>query len=725
MNTAEAQLQAIFGYSSFRPHQKELIQGLLDGQDVFGVMPTGGGKSLCYQLPATLLEGTAVVVSPLIALMKDQVDAANANGIQAAFLNSTQAPDEQREVLQRYRAGELDLLYLAPERLSLSGFLDQLRQTPREKPAFFAIDEAHCLSEWGHDFRPDYLFLSRLKSAFPGVPMAAFTATATRQVAADIEQQLSLQNAVKVRASFDRQNLYYEIRSKTDWRQQMLDFLKARPGQSGIIYRTSRKDVESTANFLQDEGIAAKPYHAGLPLKERSATQEAFLRDDTPVIVATIAFGMGIDKPDVRFVLHGDLPKTIEGYYQETGRAGRDGEPSHCLLLYGPGDAGRLLRFTDEIADETERQRTRDLLRAMDEFARIPSCRRKRLLAYFNENLGKENCGSCDYCDGHFERTDATRDAQIVLSALARSGERFGAVHVCNIVTGANTQKIREFRHTELKTYGVGKDRPKSYWRSLLDSLISQEIVGMSNDQFAVPKLTPAAWKLLKGEATYEIERDTRSEPEKARSRSGSAPDDFPYDEKLFEVLRTLRKTLADEQGVPPFMVASDRTLRALSALVPEDQASFLQVPGMGQKKAEQYAKPILGAIGDYLEENPQARPERNSPAVKKVTRVSKKSASDSTFKETLRLLKSGLNPAKIAAERGLSQSTIEGHLVRLYENGEPINLRDYITEDQINQVATLAEKHGTEALKPIYEASDPQLEYGTIKLALYLLDQS
>lgn len=439
-------LRETFGFPEFRSHQQDLVEGLLAGKDVFGVMPTGGGKSLCYQLPAVCAEGCAVVVSPLIALMKDQVDAARANGIRAASVNSSASLDERKEASRAYRAGELDLLYLAPERLSVPGFVDQLRSCPTKQPAFFAIDEAHCLSEWGHDFRPDYLFLSQLKKLFPEVPMAAFTATATHQVAEDIEKNLSLGGAVKVRASFDRKNLYYEVRAKKDWERQMVTFIKEREGQCGIIYRTSRKSVEATAAMLRANGIDAQAYHAGMENEDRSKTQEAFLRDNCRVIVATIAFGMGIDKPDVRFVIHGDLPKNIESYYQETGRAGRDGEPSHCLLLYSPGDGFKIRRFIDEIENEQERKRSLDLLKAMEEFGARAQCRRRSLLGYFGETLAGEKCSGCDYCDGNFEMKDATRDAQMLLSAMVRTEERFGAVHLCDIVAGANTQKIREAR---------------------------------------------------------------------------------------------------------------------------------------------------------------------------------------------------------------------------------------------------------------------------------------
>lgn len=723
--TPESVLKETFGFSVFRSHQEGLVRGLLEGKDVFGVMPTGGGKSLCFQLPAVCVEGCAVVVSPLIALMKDQVDAARANGIRAACVNSAVSMEERKEAARAYGKGELDLLYVAPERLSVPGFLDKLRKCPGGQPAFFAIDEAHCLSEWGHDFRPDYLFLGELKKEFPGVPMAAFTATATHQVAADIEKRLQLAEAVKVRASFDRTNLYYEVRAKKDWERQMVEFIKARDGECGIIYRTSRKSVEATAAMLRRNDIDAKPYHAGMENADRSATQEAFLRDNCKVIVATVAFGMGIDKPDVRFVIHGDLPKNIEGYYQETGRAGRDGEPSHCLLLYSAGDGFKIRRFIDEIEDEAERQRSLDLLKAMESFGSVPQCRRKGLLGYFGEKLEEENCGGCDFCDGNFEMKDATRDAQMLLSAIARSGERFGAVHVCDIVYGANTARIREMGHDQLKTYGMGKDRPKAFWRSLMDSLMSEGVVAVPKGDFAIPNLTAGAWKIMKGETTFAMHQDKRAEPEKAgRSRAGVVVEEnFNYDRGLFEHLRALRKRIADEKSVPPFVVASDRTLRQVTALMPGSREEFLKVHGVGQEKFEKFGPAFMEGLAEYLGEHPELAEKKlvELPAGAVPAPVLSKPLSE-TYYATFDLVKKGLSPEEISTNRGIGLSTVENHIAKLIEEGEAIDPRQYVSEAEEEKVRALVEKLGAEALKPIFEAGGKEISYGQIRIVMGLM---
>lgn len=705
------ELKRLFGFDSFRPHQQELVEGILGGSDVFGVMPTGGGKSLCYQLPATILDGTAIIISPLIALMKDQVDSARSNGIEAAFLNSTLAEAEVAEIEKSYTEGDLDLLYMAPERLSLSSTVAKLKQNPKGGPSFIAIDEAHCISEWGHDFRPDYLFTSRLKEIFPNSPLAAFTATATEVVAEDIEKRLNLHQPVKIRASFDRANLFYEVRSKRSANEQIVDFIRERPQQSGIIYRTSRKSVEETANMLVANGINAAAYHAGLEATMRASTQDAFIRDDITVMVATVAFGMGVDKADVRYVIHGDLPKNIESYYQETGRAGRDGEPSHCLLLYSPGDLGKLRFFIDQMPGEEEQGRARKLLAAMDSFASVPSCRKVKLLDYFNETFTESNCGSCDYCSGNFEAMDATRDAQIVLSAIMRTSNRFGAIHICDIVCGANTAKIRQFEHDKLKTYGVGKDRPKAYWRSVVDALIASKNLELSKDKFPVPTINDAGMEILFGRSSFQMAVDKRVEPEKVKSKFS----EIECDTGFFHYLRDLRKETADLEGVPPYVVFSDRSLRAMAAYHPADQATFLNIPGVGQNKFEKYGQRFLLEIKGYLELHPDIKAQ--TPAKAKATRPRVKQGISDTLRETQELLANGLTLEAVAKERGLGLTTIENHIAKLILEGEKVDWQQWVTTDQLDLGRALFHEYGHSALKPIFEGSQGKLTYGQARI--------
>ena len=433
-----ATLKEIFGYDTFRPDQEQIVQAILAKQHVFAVMPTGGGKSLCYQLPARIMRGTTVVISPLISLMKDQVDGAVSMGLDAAYINSSLEFDEIMQVREKLLKGQLDLLYVSPERFAMEGFLSTLEKAPI---THFAIDEAHCVSEWGHDFRPDYLALSAIVKNFPGVPVSAFTATATSRVQDDILNKLGLVNPHTVRASFDRPNLFYRVLPKDNIKKQLLAFIQNHPNQSGIIYRTSRKNVEETAAFLRSHNINALPYHAGMQPAERNKSQEKFIRDDVRVVVATIAFGMGIDKSNISYILHGDLPRNIEGYYQETGRAGRDGSPAECVLYFSYGDINKMRYFIDQVEDEKERQVASDKLQQMANLAATHACRRKTLLAYFGEEYPKENCDTCDVCEGSTDVADATTDARIVMSAIARTGQRFGVQHIIDIVTGSDTEK--------------------------------------------------------------------------------------------------------------------------------------------------------------------------------------------------------------------------------------------------------------------------------------------
>jgi ATP-dependent DNA helicase RecQ len=592
-------LKEIFGFHAFRPNQEEIIQAVLEMRDVFAVMPTGGGKSLCYQLPAHLMKGTCLVISPLISLMKDQVDAAVETGQKAAYLNSSLSQSEKSAVMQKLSSGSLDLIYVAPERFSTESFLRILDMIDI---SFAAIDEAHCISEWGHDFRPDYLSLAIITQRFPHVPVAAFTATATRRVQEDIIFRLSLRNPLVVRASFNRPNLFYRVVPRNSANRQILQFLKERKNEAGIIYRTTRKAVEKTADFLKRRGIRALPYHAGLADETRKINQEAFNKDEIQVIVATIAFGMGIDKSNVRFILHGDLPKNMEGYYQETGRAGRDGEPAECLLLFSRGDIPKIRYFIEQMEDEGERSRSLKNLHTMAAYADVNACRRRQILAYFDERYPEENCGTCDVCTGTIEKTGATVDAQKALSAMASTGQRFGAMHIVDIVTGADTQKVRSLGHHKLKTYGAGQDQDKRYWRGIIDDLLAQEFIAKTGGQYPTLYLTEKASGIISGSTEFFTLR--RKEKKRAQKRTIEAA---KYPSSLFERLRGLRLSLARKKGVPPYVVFSDKTLREMAAVCPTTNIDLLSITGVGAHKLKHYGKLFLDEIAAFTKSGEHA----------------------------------------------------------------------------------------------------------------------
>lgn len=592
-------LRKVFGFREFRPNQERIVRAILNKRDVFAVMPTGGGKSLCYQLPAVLLPGTCMVISPLIALMKDQVDGARANGIHAAHLNSSLCPEERTAVMHDLLSNSLDLLYVAPERFTLEQFREMLG---RVNISMAVIDEAHCISEWGHDFRPDYLSLSALVTLFPDLPVTAFTATATHLVQQDILDKLSLRDPLVVRASFDRGNLFYDIRFKENSGEQIAAIVRSNQGKAGIIYRTSRKNVNDTTAMLKAKGFRALPYHAGLGDEERKRNQDAFIRDEADVIVATVAFGMGIDKSNIRFVIHADLPKSIENYYQETGRAGRDGEAAQCTLLFSQGDIPKVRFFIDTITDEAERARALAAFSKVIAFASTSVCRRKTLLDYFGETYPHDNCNSCDICLGTREVIDATTESQMLLSAIARTEERFGATHIVDIVTGSRNQKIRDFGHDRLKTYGVGKGREKKFWRQLIDELLARKVIAKSEGLYPMLYLLPKAVQVLKNEEKVEIVRV------REKKATGNVKNlvEGSYDHELFDLLRSLRKQIADELGIPPYVVFSDRSLRDMASILPQSDETMLSVSGVGEVKLQRYGQQFLALIKKYRKEHPE-----------------------------------------------------------------------------------------------------------------------
>ena len=588
-------LKRIFGYETYRPQQQEIIEGLIRGEDAFVLMPTGGGKSLCYQIPALHRPGVGIVVSPLISLMKDQVDSLQACGVKAAFYNSSLKASEARRVLAMLHAGNLDLLYVAPERLIGDDFIQRLKDIPI---ALFAVDEAHCISQWGHDFRPEYSQLGRLRRAFPKIPMIALTATAESHTRQDILDRLYLRHAQSYIASFDRPNIRYTVVDKSKPFAQLTDFLRSHPGEAGIVYCLSRKRVDDIAEKLVAAGFNAAPYHAGLSTTQRQKVQDDFLKDDVRIMVATVAFGMGIDKSNIRFVVHYDIPKNIESYYQETGRAGRDGLAAEALLLFGYGDIA-IARSLIENTHNPERKRIElHKLNAMIAFAEASSCRRRILLGYFDERM-EENCGNCDICLDPPEMIDVTEDARKALSCVYRVGQRFGMGHVIDVLRGSKKERVLQLGHDHLSTHGIGADKSQDYWGGLLHHLIYRGFLRQDVGNYSVLTLTDAARPVLRGEQylTMAMPRVKIIGRSKASRRKSS---DADYDEELFQRLRALRKILADAAGVPPFVIFSDKSLAGMAVEQPTDDEAFLNIHGVGTHKLERYGKQFLAEIRRY-----------------------------------------------------------------------------------------------------------------------------
>jgi ATP-dependent DNA helicase RecQ len=616
-------LREVFGFAEYRPHQEEIVEHLVGGGDAFVLMPTGGGKSLCYQLPAMVRRGTGIVVSPLISLMKDQVDALRAAGVSAAAYNSSLEPDEARGVLRALHAGELDLLYVAPETLMTGGFLERLRGSGQfDEPialALFAIDEAHCVSQWGHDFRPEYVQLGQLRELFPSVPIMACTATADPETRDDVRLRLGLSDAAVYVTGFDRPNIRYTVVEKREPLHQLQQFLAAHEDESGIVYCLSRKRTEDVAEKLRAHGVDAAAYHAGLPADDRRRVQDAFARDDVKVVVATVAFGMGIDKSNVRFVVHHDLPKTVESYYQETGRAGRDGLPAEALLLFGLGDAavvrslieggGRGQSGDEGFERDPERVRIEiHKLNSMVGYADGLSCRREALLGYFGEPYPAP-CGNCDICLEPPETFDATEQGRMALSCVYRLWERdgfgYGVGYVIDVLRGSENEKILTRGHDALSTYGIGAELTRDHWQSLIRQLIHRGYLAQDIARYSALRLTEAARPLLRGEETLILAVPRTRVPSKKQrlrtARAGRAAElaGLPVDEELYEALRGLRKRLADEQNVPAYVVFSDATLAEMAARAPATYAQLLEVNGVGKAKLERYGDTFLALIAE------------------------------------------------------------------------------------------------------------------------------
>ncbi|GAB1259095.1 DNA helicase RecQ [Aurantivibrio plasticivorans] len=704
--TALALLQETFGYSQFRPFQEQIIDTLIAGQDALVLMPTGGGKSLCYQIPGVLRQGLGVVISPLIALMEDQVTALCQLGIKAAYLNSTLPPDQQREVLSAIRQGELDLLYLAPERFSQHTTLSLLDDI---EIALFAIDEAHCVSQWGHDFREDYLRLSILHERYPHVPRVALTATADERTRIEICQQLSLSNAKQFVTGFDRPNIQYRVTEKNQVKQQLLKLLREEhAGDSGIVYCLSRKKVDDVANWLNLQGFSALPYHAGLPPDERAHNQSRFIQEEGIIIVATIAFGMGIDKPDVRFVAHMDLPKSLEAYYQETGRAGRDGLPATAWMAYGIQDVITLRSMLDSSQGNNDfKISERRKLDAMLGYCEISSCRREALLHYFGD-LFEAPCNNCDTCLEPVETWDATEAAQKALSCVYRTGQRFGVGHVLQVLLGRDTDKIRQFGHQQLSTYGIGKDIKEPQWRSVFRQLVARGYLEVDHGGYGSLLLTEKARPILRGDEKCLLRKDRIPQAAQTKRKSFVASDS---EQPLWDALRSVRANLAKQQGVPPYVIFHDATLMEMVESKPTDKNAFASISGVGQAKLERYATDFIDAIANHLNNS-----ELSSAITKSTSTTVNQSESD-----TLELLNTGCSVKDIAAQRGLAESTIFGHCEKLIARGEAdLNQVVELVRDEIDMISDALISVITDdnqiPLAPVFEHFNQQFSYETLR---------
>lgn len=704
----EQSLKHFFGYDSFRPGQREIVEAALEQRDMMIVMPTGGGKSLCFQLPALLKPGLSVVVSPLIALMQDQVEALLDNGIGATFLNSTLSAQEVRSRETAILEGKIKLLYVAPERLLGERFLPFLdRVAEKLEISAFAIDEAHCVSEWGHDFRPEYRQMEQVRDRYPDIPIMALTATATERVRQDIIQQLTLRNPYIHVASFNRPNLYYEVRPKTKHSFAEVLQIIQKKGGSGIIYCLSRKKVEEVAYKLQQSGIEALPYHAGMNDVDRSTNQTRFIRDDVQVMVATIAFGMGINKPDVRFVIHYDLPKNLEGYYQESGRAGRDNEPAHCSLFFGYGDVKIIEYIIDQKPDEQEQRIAKQQLRRVINYAESTDCRRTIQLSYFGDSF-PGNCGHCDNCCSQKPVEDWTLEAMKFLSGVARCREKFGMNHIIDVLRGSKNQKVLQYQHDQLSTYGIGKDRSADDWKMLVRSLLHQGLLDETTDGFPILKLNEKSWEVMKRQRTVEIAVEPKREVQgKNRSLAVEV-------ESLFAILRTLRKQIADEQFVPPYVVFPDKSLRDMAEKRPQNLREFEDVYGVGSNKRDKYGQVFLEAIRTFCQEQGLPTGAASSPVVNVPTVPNMPSYSQM---QTWELHRKGLTVEGIADARGMSPTTIVGHLVELIEMEREVDINLLVEPERQQPIVQALQIIGDERLKPIYEFLESSYTFEEIKL--------
>ena len=690
-------LRHTFGYSEFRFEQKEIVQTLVDAGDAVVLMPTGGGKSLCYQIPSLVRQGTGIIISPLIALMHDQVIALQQLGINAAYLNSTLDAATSRQIESDLINGNLQMLYVAPERLATTSFLNLLKQTDI---ALFAIDEAHCVSQWGHDFRPDYIQLSLLHEQFPDIPRIALTATADETTRIEIKKRLQLENAKEFISSFDRPNICYRItEAQSNARTALLRFIQnEHENDAGIVYCLSRKKVEATATWLTEKGLNALPYHAGLPVQVRKENQQRFLNEDAVIIVATIAFGMGIDKPDVRFVAHLNLPKSMEAYYQETGRAGRDGQAANAWMSYGLQDVITLKQMmANSSAEEQYKRVEHQKLEAMLGFTEITSCRRQALLHYFDEEL-KQPCGNCDNCLTPAETWDASVAAQKALSCVHRTGQRFGVTYLIDVLVGKDNDRIKQFGHDSLSVFGIGKEYDAKQWRSIYRQIISRNLLAVDLEGHGSLRLTEQCRDVLRGNETLLLRKESKRAKSSRKGRK-SYNTEKASNNLLWEALRTCRKKLAEENDVPPFVIFHDATLVEMLERQPKNATQFLSLSGVGESKLEKYADTFLDVIKEHANNDPLT--------------------SSDTVTETLLLFRSGQDITTIAEKRHLKTTTVYNHLASCIEQGE-LNLDEVVDINQqeitIIHETLLSLDDGSKKLKPAYDALDGMFDYNVLR---------
>jgi ATP-dependent DNA helicase RecQ len=712
--TPESVLKQYFGFDNFRPLQKEIITNVLDKKDTFVLMPTGGGKSLCYQLPALCMDGITIVVSPLIALMKDQVDALQANGIRAEFINSTLSYEEIFQIQNDCINNKIKILYLAPERLAMQDFSEFLKKL---NISLFVVDEAHCISEWGHDFRPDYRNLKLLRQNFSNIPMIALTATATTKVREDIINQLNLQKAQTFLSSFNRENLSYTILPKKQSANSLISLLEKKKNESVIIYCFSRKNTEQLVQLLTGEGYSAIAYHAGLDYEERKGNQEKFIKDEVKIVVATIAFGMGIDKPDIRLVVHYDMPKSLEGYYQETGRAGRDGLPSECVMFYSYGDKIKQDFFIEQIEDVVERSNAERKLQQVIDFCESHSCRRKHILNYFGENWEVENCSACDNCLKTYEDFDATIVSQKILSAVIKTGERFGVKYVAEILLGKKNKK--NIYHQNLSVFGIVDDYKISELEEIVQQLIEKKILSKSFGKYPILQLTNQGRVWLKNRGSISLHKPTKvliSEDLETKSLP-------PYDENLFELLRSLRKSIAEEKNVPPFIIFGDVSLQEMAVYFPQSRESFAQISGVGSQKLEEFGDRFLKVIKEYATEKNIAEVQKSSRLRKSKSSLKPVIGKSTTYQITKNLLKEKLSIEEMAERRGVSPETIISHVEILVKNDNDLDI-EYLRPDSnsLEKIKDTFIKTGGLKLWPVKEILGDEFSFLELRIGRLFL---